>query len=117
MAAFVAARRSVAAAVLITPYDSILAIARRRFPWSPVRFLLRHHFDSVGFAGSTRTPVLVLMAERDHVVPHEHSLRLIDAWAGEKQVVHIPGSDHFDIQLNAHSWRAVRKFLRSRLGH
>jgi uncharacterized protein len=117
VAAFVAARRSVAAAVLITPYDSILAIARRRFPWSPVRFLLRHHFDSVGFAGATRTPVLVLMAERDHVVPHEHSLRLIDAWAGEKQVVHIPGSDHFDIQLNAHSWRAVRKFLRSRLGH
>jgi hypothetical protein len=38
-------------------------------------------------------------------------------WAGDKQVVHIPGSDHCDIQLNAHSWRSVRKFLRSRLGH
>jgi fermentation-respiration switch protein FrsA (DUF1100 family) len=117
VAAYVAARRPVAAAVLITPYDSIMAIARRRFPWSPVQFLLRHHFDSVGFAGTTRTPVLVLMAERDHIVPHEHTLRLIDAWAGEKQVVHIAGSDHFDITLNAHSWRAVRKFLRSRLGH
>ena len=39
------------------------------------------------------------------MVPHEHGLRLIDAWAGEKQVVHIPGSDHFDIQLSAHSWQ------------
>ena len=39
-----------AAAVLITPYDSVIELARRRFPWSPVRLLLRHHFDSVGFA-------------------------------------------------------------------
>lgn len=117
VAAFVAARRSVAAAVLITPYDSVIEIARRRFPWSPVRLLLRHRFDSVGFARTTRTPVLVLMAEHDDVVPHEHTFKLIDAWAGEKQVVHIPGSDHCDIQLNAQSWRAVRKFLRDRLGH
>jgi pimeloyl-ACP methyl ester carboxylesterase len=61
--------------------------------------------------------VLVLMAERDDVVPHEHTFKLIDAWAGDKQVVHILGSDHCDIQLNAQSWRAVRKFLRDRLGH
>lgn len=115
VAAYLAARRTVAAAVLITPYDSIMEIARRRFPWSPVRLLLRHRFDSLGLASAMQTPALVLMAEHDDVVPHEHTLRLIDAWAGEKQVVHIPGSDHFDIQLNAQSWRAVRKFLRAKL--
>ena len=115
VAAYVAARRQVAAAVLITPYDSILEIARRRFPLSPVRFLLRHSFASVTYAGVTRTPVLVLMAERDEVVPHQHTLKLIEAWAGEKQVVHIPNSDHFDILQNVRSWRAVRKFLLRRL--
>ena len=51
-------------------------------PWSPVRLLLRHRFDSLGLAGSAETPVLVLMAERDTVVPHAHTLRLIDAWRG-----------------------------------
>jgi fermentation-respiration switch protein FrsA (DUF1100 family) len=117
VAAYVASRRPVAAAALITPYDSIMEIARRRFPWSPVRLLLRHRFDSLGLASTTKTPVLVLMAERDTVVPHAHTLRLIDAWAGEKRVVRVPGSDHFDIVLNAHSWRAVRKFLRHWLGH
>ncbi len=115
IAAFVAARRQIAAAVLITPYDSVLEIARRRFPLSPVRLLLRHTFASVTYAVATKTPVLVLMAERDDVVPHRHTLKLIDAWAGEKQVVHIPGTDHFDILSSARSWRAVRKFLRRRL--
>jgi uncharacterized protein len=116
LAAFLVARRQVAAVVLITPYDSILEIARRRFPLAPVRLLLRHRFESVRFARAARTPVLVLMAERDSVVPHEHTYRLIDAWAGDKYVVRISGSDHSDIQLSPQSWQAVHRFLRSRIG-
>jgi len=115
VAAYVAARRRVAAAVLMTPYDSILEIARRRYPWAPVRLLLRHRFEAVRFAGTTRSPVLVLLAEHDEVIPYEHTLRLINAWAGEKQVLVIPGSDHCDIQEKLRSWSAVREFLRARL--
>jgi len=115
-AAYLVARRPVAASVLITPYDSILEIARQRFRLAPIRLLLRHRFESVRFARAARTPVLVLMAERDSVVPHEHTYRLIDAWAGDKYVVRVLGSDHSDIQLNAQSWRAVRAFLCSRVG-
>jgi hypothetical protein len=116
VATFVAAHRPVAAAVLVTPYDSILEIAGGRFPFVPVRLLLRYRFESLHFAGVARAPVLVLMAERDSVVPPDHTYRLIDAWAGDKQVVRILGSDHSDIQLNPQSWRAVREFLYSRLG-
>ncbi len=116
VAAFLAAHRQVCAAVLITPYDSILEIARRRFPFAPVGLLLRYRFESVRFAAAARAPVLVLIAERDTVVPHEHTYRLIDAWGGDKRLVHIPGSDHSDIQLNPKSWSAVREFLHTRLG-
>ena len=115
VAAYVAARRQVAATVLITPYDSVLELARRRFPLSPVRYLLRHTFESITFAGATRTPVLFLMAEHDDVVPHQHTLKLIDAWAGDKEVVHIAGTDHYDIVSNPRSWRAVRRFLLTRM--
>jgi dienelactone hydrolase len=116
LAAFLVAHRQVAAVVLITPYDSILEIARQRFPFAPVRLLLRHRFESVRFARAARAPVLVLIAERDSVIPHEHTYRLIDAWAGDKYVVRILGSDHSDIQLNPQSWRAVQEFLCSRVG-
>jgi hypothetical protein len=116
VAAYVAARRRVAAAALITPYDSILEIARRRYRWAPVRLLLKHRFESVRFAGLAKSPALVLLAEQDEVVPHEHAFRLIEAWAGEKQLVVIPGSDHCNIQGKRRSWLAVRAFLSRKLG-
>jgi len=116
VAAYVAARRHIAAAVLITPYDSILELARRRYRWLPVRMLLKHRFESVRFAYLAKSPALVLLAECDEVVPHEHTFRLIEAWAGEKQVVVIPGSDHCNVQEKRHSWWAVHEFLSRMLG-
>ena len=111
VAAFVAAHRQLAAAVLITPYDSILEVARRRFPFAPLRFLLRYPFESVRFARAARAPLLALMSERDCVVPHANTYRLLEAWQGDKQSLCIAGSDHSDVQLNPQSWRAVREFL------
>ena len=111
VAAFVAAHRQLAAAVLITPYDSILEVARRRFPFVPLRFLLRYPFESVRFARAARAPLLALMSERDCVVPHTHTYRLLEAWQGDKQSLCIAGSDHWDVQLNPQSWRAVHDFL------
>jgi len=115
VAAFVAAQRRPAAAVLMTPYDSLLAVARRRFPFAPVRYLLRNRFESVRFARSASAPLLVLMSECDRVVPHAHTYRLLEAWSGEKQSLCIGDSDHCDIQLNPQSWGAVRDFLRRHL--
>ena len=115
VAAFVAAHRQLAAAVLITPYDSILEVARRRFPFVPLRFLLRYPFESVRFARAARAPLLALLSERDCVVPHAHTYRLLEAWQGDKQSLCITGSDHWDVQLNPESWRAVREFLDAHL--
>ena len=43
----VAMEREASAIVLITPYDSILAIAKRKFRTLPVEYVLRHKFESV----------------------------------------------------------------------
>jgi pimeloyl-ACP methyl ester carboxylesterase len=50
IAAYVASQRPAAAAVLTTPYDSIVEIARRRFPYCAAQFLLKHRFDALRFA-------------------------------------------------------------------
>jgi pimeloyl-ACP methyl ester carboxylesterase len=111
VAAYVAAHRPAAAAVLITPYDSIVEIARRKFPYCAARILLRHRFESVRFAKGAKVPALVLLAQDDDVVPREHALRLIAAWCGEKWVETIAGTGHCDIQLHAHTWQAAYSFL------
>jgi uncharacterized protein len=115
VAAFLAAHRAAAAAVLITPYDSMVEIARKRFPYCGATLLLRHRFESVRFAQKARAPVLVLLAQTDNVVPREHALRLIAAWSGAKQVETVAGSDHCDIQLHGQTWHATEMFLRKHL--
>jgi uncharacterized protein len=115
VATYLAARRSAAAAVLITPYDSVVEIARRRFPYCAAPLLLRHRFESVRFAQEAKAPVLVLLAQSDEIVPREHAMRLIAAWRGDKQVETVQGTDHCDIQLHGRTWQAAGDFLGKQL--
>ena len=49
-AVLVASERPVAGAVLVTPFDSLIEVAKRHYPFLPVRLMLRHQFDSIGRA-------------------------------------------------------------------
>lgn len=90
-----AAERVVVRLVLVTPYDSIEAVAVQRFAWFPVRWLLRDRFDSAALAPQIRVPTTVILAERDEVILRERSDALVARFAGGvAQVVLIPGAGH-----------------------
>jgi fermentation-respiration switch protein FrsA (DUF1100 family) len=111
VASYVAANRPAARVVLITPYDSLLAVARRRFWFTPLSLLLRHKFKSVEYAKTNMQPCLALLAEHDDVVPEEHTLRLMAAWAGAKELVRIPSTNHINIPYQAATLTAVAIWL------
>lgn len=73
----VAAQRPVEQLVLVTPYDSIEALAARQFPFVPVRWLLKDRFESWRHAPRVRAPTLVLAAEHDEVIPRSHTETLL----------------------------------------
>jgi len=77
VAVHVAARRPVARLVLVTPYDSIRALAASQFPYAPVRWLLRDPFDSARDAPAIAAPTLVLAAEHDDVIPRARTEALV----------------------------------------
>jgi uncharacterized protein len=95
---------------LITPYDSLLEIVRKRFPLVPLRQLMRHHFDSISHCKKVVQSTKVLLAERDDVVPHECSERLMAAWPGPVSVQTIAGTDHYTIVERAETWLALCEF-------
>ena len=111
VASYVAAKRPAERVVLITPYDSLLAVARRRFWFTPLSLLLRHKFKSVDYAKTNMQPCLALLAEHDDVVPEEHTHRLMACWAGAKKLVRIPGSTHLDIPYQAATLTAIATWL------
>lgn len=68
VAAYLADRRLLDGAFLITPYDSIEAVAKGNYPWLPVGLLLKHRFPSIEFLHDNRTPIAIIAAELDQVV-------------------------------------------------
>lgn len=109
-----AAARRVAGIILVTPYDSILAVAQRHYPYLPVSMMLRHHFDSMAQASALDVPLLAIAAALDTVIPPVHAKRLADAWKGPKRHVELGGADHNSIGGHPDFWRLKREFLEAR---
>ena len=76
-----AAQRKVAQLVLITPFDSLSALARRQFPLFPVKWLLKDTYNSVAYAPGINSPTLILLAEQDEIIGRAHSEALYRAFA------------------------------------
>jgi uncharacterized protein len=69
VAAHLAARRPLAGLILVSPFDSLEALARGHYPWVPVRWLLRHQMSTVDDVRGLTTPTALIAAERDTIVP------------------------------------------------
>ncbi len=69
IAAELAAQRPLAGLILVSPFDSLEAMARDHYPWVPVRWLLRHHMSTVESLRGLATPTALITAERDTIVP------------------------------------------------
>ncbi|AOI74564.1 alpha/beta hydrolase [Burkholderia ubonensis] len=89
-------RDRIAGLMLITPWDTLEHVAAHHYPWAPVKWLLRDRYDSVAHLASFGRPVLVVVAERDSIVPARFGEALYDALADPKQLIVVKSAEHND---------------------
>jgi uncharacterized protein len=112
VATALASARPVAGLVLVTPFDSITNVGAGRYPWLPVRWLIKDSYDSAARIGKVRAPVLALVAERDESILRPRSAALIAAIrAGLGHSVVIPAATHNDIETFPTYWAALKAFV------
>jgi fermentation-respiration switch protein FrsA (DUF1100 family) len=87
------------ALVLRSPFTSLTDIGRHHYPFLPVRWMLREKYPSLERAQSVSCPTLVILGDRDSIIPAEQSRRLYAAVSAEKRLVEIAGADHNDEAL------------------
>jgi uncharacterized protein len=109
VATYVATQRSVAGVMLVSPYDSMSALAGRHMPY--LKWLLTQPFDSLSLAPSVKVPLLALAAVQDTLIPIEHTQRVVSAWGGPKQLVVIREGDHNSLSAFPAFWDAINSFL------
>ncbi|MFZ5425465.1 MAG: alpha/beta hydrolase [Thermodesulfobacteriota bacterium] len=117
MAVHVAANREVAGAILVTPYDSLLEVAREHWPFMPVKWLLKDHYDVTADAARATAPLLVLTASLDGVISPERGRAVFDAWKGtDKAYTRVISAGHNDIERFTLYKDAILRFLLDILG-
>jgi uncharacterized protein len=110
-AVFLASERKISSVVLVSPFDSLVEVAKHHYPYLPVRLMLRHPFDSIDRAPKLAMPLLCIAAAQDEVIPLAHSRRLYEAWAGPKQWLKLEGADHNGTDGIPAFWPAITAFL------
>ena len=86
--------------VLITPFDSLVDVAARRFIFLPVRLLLIDRWDNRKALANYKGPVDIYGAVDDRVIPVRHAKRLVNA---------IPNARFFSISGGHNDWSNGQK--------
>jgi uncharacterized protein len=111
VASYLAAGRPVEKLALVTPFDSMAAVAQTHYPWLPVRSLLKDRYDSARHLQRYAGPILVIRADGDQIIPATNTDRLIAALREPPQVVTVPGSDHNSLSDHPAYAEALIDFL------
>ncbi|MCW2761195.1 MAG: hypothetical protein JWR85_1396 [Marmoricola sp.] len=88
--------RPPAGVVLRSPFTDLAAVGSHRYPWLPVRTLIRDRFPVVEHLASSDVPITVIYGDRDSVVPSRLSVRVAERSPSLSELVVVAGADHND---------------------
>lgn len=71
--ASLAPQRPLTGAILVTPFDSLAALASAHYRWLPIRLILQHQMDAAEELDRVLTPIAIIAAERDRLIPAAHT--------------------------------------------
>ena len=113
VAAQLAAQRPLAGLILITPFDSLGAMARESYAWLPISLLFKHEMSSVEALDDVQTPVAIIAAGSDTLI---RPARTDALRAGIPNLVYdrvFPSAGHNDILAQPGIEETMRAALES----
>jgi len=97
IAASLAKTGAVDGLILVTPFDSLKAVAQTLYPWLPVGPLFQHEIDTAASLRGSAVPVAIIAAQRDDIIPPRRTEALRGRVANVVFDRTIAGAGHNDI--------------------
>ncbi len=106
---------SIDAVGLITPWDSLLNLARHKYWFLPVRWMLKDTYDNVANLADYRGPVAIIIAEQDEIIPPRLANHLYETLRGPKRLWTFPNAGHNSWPSGPQEpwWDEMMRFLNS----
>jgi len=95
--AYLASKREVDGIILITPYDSIVSLAKGKYPFLPINLLLKYKFESIKHIQKTDAPIAVIEVKDDKIVPNTNTQKLLQKIKNLALHVELTNTTHTDI--------------------
>jgi len=76
VAAELATHRKLDGLILVTPFDSLKAVAQSMYPWLPIGPFFDHEIDAAAAIAKVKIPVAIIAAQHDQIVPTALTERL-----------------------------------------
>jgi pimeloyl-ACP methyl ester carboxylesterase len=111
IAAVLAWKRHVDGVILVTPFDSLKAVAQAMYPWAPIGPLFAHEIDAAGALDKADARVAIVAAERDEIVPSARTEALRERVHGLVFDRTIARAGHNDIYARSDFHEAMREAL------
>ncbi len=112
VATWLALRHTPCAVVLASTFTSIPDMAENLYPWLPVRFLARVHYDNLERVARIGAPILIMHSRDDEIVAYRHAQRLFAAAREPKRFFDLAGGHNESFATKQAEWvRALGDFL------
>ncbi len=98
IATYLASKNKPKQLILETPYYSLVSVAKKRFPFFPVKQLIRYRIPSYEFINDVKCPITMFHGTDDIVVPFESGKKLFDECQNpNKTFIEIQDGQHNDL--------------------
>lgn len=111
VAAQLTEKRRLDGLILVTPFDSLKALAQSMFPWLPIGPFFTHQIDAAGPLRQAEVPIAIIAAERDEIVARERTDALRQQVGNLVFDRTIAGAGHNDIYARSDFHEAMHEAL------
>lgn len=103
--------------ILQAPYTTLGDIGQYHYPFFPIKWLMKDQYNSIGKVHQIHTPTLVLIGEKDDIIPPKFSLQLYDALPSLKQIDTLPDTGHNDLFDPFFTINFIKKYVKCDSGN
>jgi len=110
VAAYIANKIDVEKLILITPFDSLINVAKHKYPFLPVKMLLRHKFNEIEYLKKSKAKKFLILATNEKTIPKKSIENLKQEINFNK--IFFLNSTHADILTNEKLLETLKSCLK-----
>ena len=98
--------------ILESPFTSMIDAGKEKYPFLPVRFLLKDKYESINKIKNIKSPILVMHGKVDRIVPFYMGKKIYEL-ANEPKYSYFTEYDNHMMEYDENLLKALKKFISS----